>query len=429
MTLSRRTILIVVSTFLALAIILAMVSDLIRLSSCIAFLAGGVFCFVMLESLESAETRIQESEERYRILFERAPDSIFIIGVEGDESGRIVAANQAAADQHGYTVDELCRLFIYDLNSAETNKIAEGLAAKVIAGEWVTAEIWHCKKDGDQFPLEIHAGLILIGGKKYILGFDRDITQRKITEERDHLHLEQIRLLNDELNRRARDLAAVNNELEAFNYSVSHDMHGPLTRISSYCQLLLEDDSNLEPETRTYIASIYEAGTWLNDMVDALLHLSQLTRVEIVSGNVDLSSMAEAVLKELTLEYPDRSVVTRIEPDVVVAGDSKLLKMAMVNLLNNAWKYSSENSEALIEFGVDRTESGSIYYIRDNGIGFDMKDVDKLFNVFTRLHDSSRFEGTGIGLATVQRIISRHGGRIWAEAEPGIGATFYFSLP
>lgn len=383
----------------------------------------------MLDSLESSDKGLRESEERYRMLFERAPDVIMIIGLEGDEAGRIMAANQAAADQNGYTVDELLRMRIYDLNSAETNKISGDIAASIIAGEWVTAELWHRKKDGTKFPVEIHAGLIKINGKKYILGFDRDITQRKITEEADHMYLEQIRRLNDELSRKAIDLAAANNELETFNYSVSHDMRGPLTRISGYCQLLLDEGGDHDPGVKEYITRIYESGLWLNEMIDALLHLAQVTRSEIISENVNLSAIAEACLKELSLEYPDRSVRTRIEPDIIVSGDSRLLKMVMINLLNNAWKYSALRNDALIEFGVDQTGTEPVYYTRDNGAGFDMKDADKLFRVFTRLHDSSRFAGSGIGLATVQRIIFRHGGHIWAEAEVGIGATFFFTLP
>lgn len=383
----------------------------------------------MLDSLENSDKVLRESEERYRMLFERAPDVIMIIGLEGDEAGRIMAANQAAADQNGYTVDELLRMRIYDLNSAETNKISGDIAASIIAGEWVTAELWHRKKDGTQFPVEIHAGLIKINGKKYILGFDRDITQRKITEEADHMYLEQIRQLNDELSRKAIDLAAANNELETFNYSVSHDMRGPLTRISGYCQLLLDEGGDLDPGVKEYITRIYESGLWLNEMIDALLHLAQVTRAEIVSERVNLSAIAEACLKELSLECPARSVRTRIEPDVIVFGDSRLLKMVMINLLNNAWKYSALRNDALIEFGVDQTGTEPVYYTRDNGAGFDMKDADKLFRVFTRLHDSSRFAGSGIGLATVQRIIFRHGGHIWAEAEAGTGATFFFTLP
>lgn len=382
----------------------------------------------MLDSVKQAEAGMRESEERYRMLFERAPDAIIIIGLEGEEAGRIMAANQAAADQHGYTLDELLRLKIYDLNTDEANENAGEAMAKIHSGEWYTAELWHRKKDGTQFPLEVHAGLIKIDGKKYILGFDRDITQRKINEETNQMHHEQIQELNELLSRKALDLAALNNELETFNYSVSHDMRSPLTRISGYCQLLLDEDTMLEPSVKEYITRIYESEIWLNDMIDALLQLAQLTRMELVSDRVDLSTIVESVLKELALEFPDRSVMTHIEPDIVVAGDARLLKIVMINLLNNAWKYTAYANDALIEFGVNQDETGPVYYVRDNGAGFSMKDAGKLFRVFTRLHDSSQFTGTGVGLATVQRIIFRHGGRIWAEAEPGNGAAFYFTL-
>lgn len=382
----------------------------------------------MLDSLENSEKHLRESEERYRTLFERAPDSIIIIGLEGDEAGRIVSANQAAADQHGYTLAEILDLSIFDLNTAETNKIAGDLIASILTGEWVVTELWHQRKDGTQFPLEVHAGLILIAGKKYILGFDRDITQRKITEETGNMYLQQIHQLNDELSQKAIDLAALNNELETFNYSVSHDMRGPLTRISGYCQLML-DDCNLEPTAKNYINKIYESETWLNDMIDALLQLAHLTRVEITADSVSLSAIAEEVSRELSFESPDKTAVFHIAPDVVVSGDSRLLKMVMTNLLNNACKYSSRVSKPVIEFGVEERESEKVYFVRDNGTGFDMKDSDKLFRVFTRLHDASQYSGTGIGLATVKRIILRHGGKIWADAKPGFGATFFFTLP
>jgi PAS domain S-box-containing protein len=383
----------------------------------------------MLESLENAEAAIRESEERYRMLFDRAPDAIIIIGVEGDEAGRIVSANRAAAEQHGYTLDELCNLSIADLNTSEANSEAGTITSKILAGEWLITELWHQKKDGTCFPIEVHAGLIRIGGKKYILGFDRDITQRKISEEADHLYLEQISQLNSELNRKALDLAAANNELEAFNYSVSHDMRGPLTRISGYCQLMLEDTTDLSQIYRDYVAKIYESETWLNDMIDSLLELAQLTRTEIDVKSVNLSDMAGTILAELALENPVRIFDIQVAPGVIARGDSRLLKVVMTNLLGNAWKYSSGREMARIEFGTECNDAETVYFVQDNGAGFNMKDVNKLFRVFTRLHDASQFDGTGIGLATVQRIVFRHGGRIWAHAAPDRGATFYFTLP
>jgi len=383
----------------------------------------------MLSSLEVAEQALKESEERYRSLFEKAPDSIIIIGTEGDEAGRIVAANQAAATQHGYSIEELCSLKVYDLNTPEANLVAKELMTRIAAGEWVTFELWHFRKDGSQFPIEVHAGPFRIQGRNYVLGFDRDITSRKLAEESDRLYLEQIRHLNDELGRQATELELANQELEAFNYSVSHDMRGPLTRISGYCQLMLDDNATLDPQSRTYLTRIYESSCWLDEMIEAMLKLSQLARAGFVPEEVDLSRLCEEQVMNLKCSAPERSVESMIAPGAIVQGDRSLLKIMVCNLLANAWKYSSRTPEARIEFGCSEGKGAvPVYFIRDNGIGFDMKDSDRMFRVFTRLHDPTQYSGSGIGLATVQRIISRHGGRIWAEGETGKGATFYFTL-
>jgi light-regulated signal transduction histidine kinase (bacteriophytochrome) len=288
--------------------------------------------------------------------------------------------------------------------------------------------VWHYRKDGSQFPIEIHAGLVNINGRSYILGFDRDITSRKLAEEISRMYIDRIRQLNVELNHKATDLAAANNELEAFNYSVSHDMRGPLTRILGYCQLLLEDEQDADQQTRMYISRINDAGLWLSEMIDSLLCLARLSRDEIFPNEVNLSNIAENIVQELRLSEPDRAVKSVIAKNISVRGDARLLKIMMANLIGNAWKYSSHNSDALIEFGTCPTDTVPIYFVRDNGAGFDMKYADKLFRVFTRLHDSSQFKGTGIGLATVQRVVARHGGRVWAEAETGRGAIFFFTL-
>lgn len=383
----------------------------------------------MLDSLESTELTLRDSEERYRMLFERAPDSIVIIGMDGDEAGKIISANQSAAEQHGYSVDELCSMTIYDLNTPETNKLAGPLVERIGRGEWVIADLWHRKKDGSQFPIEVHAGLIKMNGRNYILGFDRDITARLLAEEADKIYMNHIDQLNKELNVKTAALAAANAELETFNYSVSHDMRGPLTRISGYCQMLLDEEENLDSTKKSYIHRIYDAGAWLNDMIDSMLFLSQLKNMEFVPTVVNISHVAEMVIGELVLTEPDRVVQTLIVQDVIVSGDSGLIKILMTNLLNNAWKYSSRQSRAEIEFGVIQKESGPVYFVRDNGAGFNMADADKLFKPFKRLHDPAQFSGTGVGLATVQRIVIRHGGQIWAEGEVGRGATFFFTIP
>jgi PAS domain S-box-containing protein len=389
-------------------------------------LAGSIN--TMLESLESAEQTIRDKEERYRVLFERAPDSIIIIGTEGDERGRIVAANRAAAKQHGYSVEELCSLSINELNTPETNNFADEIMEKIVNGEWITSELWHLRKDGSQFPIEIHAGLVKLGNQNYVLGFDRDITSRKLAEESDRMYLDQISQLNIELGVKAAELSVSNKELESFNYSVSHDMRGPLTRISGYCQLMLDDGSGIDSQTRTYLQRIYESCDWLDEMLDAMLKLSRLARAEFLPIAVDLSAIAEEVMRELIQAEPDRLIDVIIEPGVKATGDAQLLKILLSNLINNSWKYSAGEERARIEFGAMNCETLPVCFIRDNGVGFDMKDADKLFRVFTRLHDSTKFSGSGIGLATVQRVVARHGGRIWAESEVGCGATFFFTL-
>jgi PAS domain S-box-containing protein len=389
-------------------------------------LAGSIN--TMLASLESAELSLKESEERYRALFERAPDSIFIISIEGDEVGRIVDANLAACDQHGYCADELRAMRIQDLNTPESSCSAGALIERISQGEWVTEELWHIRKDGSRFPLEIHAGPVKLGGSSYILGFDRDITSRKLADESDRMYLEQIRQLNAELGRQAANLELANRELETFNYSVSHDMRGPLTRISGYCQLMLEDDSGIDPQTRIYLSRIYDSSCWLDEMIAAMLKLAQLARAEFAPEPVNLTAICQEQLIILHQEEPGRVVEVKVAPGVTVFGDESLLKILMANLINNAWKYSSRSGQARIEFGVMTDGSSPVFFVRDNGIGFDMKDVDKLFRVFTRLHDPTQYTGNGIGLATAQRIIARHGGRIWAEGEVGRGATFFFTL-
>ena len=389
-------------------------------------LAGSINA--MLASLESSEVALKESEERYRVLFERAPDAIFIIASEGEQAGRIVDANRAASEQHGYTCEEFRTMRIQDLNTPETNVDAPHIISRIMRGEWVSREIWHLRKDGSRFPIEIHSGLIKFGGSSYILGFDRDITSRKLAEESDRMYLEQIRQLNAELGRQAVDLELSNRELETFNYSVSHDMRGPLTRISGYCQLLLEADSGIDGQCRTYLTRIYESSCWLDDMIHAMLKLAQLSRAEFLPETVDLAEICREQLANLHLAEPGRTVELNIAPGVTALGDQSLLKILMVNLINNAWKYTARTDRARIEFGVMADFPVPVYFVRDNGTGFDMKDAGKLFRAFSRLHDPTQFSGSGIGLATVQRIINRHGGRVWAEGEPGRGATFFFTL-
>ena len=244
----------------------------------------------------------------------------------------------------------------------------------------------------------------------------------------------ELRRLNAELEEQVQNLTsqleATNQELQAFNFSVSHDLRAPLTIIDGFSKAVLEDFADdLPSEAKDYLQRIQKAGQRMIRLIDALLNLSRLGREPLTLEQTDLSAIARTIEQELRYIHPDRTGVTiRITDGITACGDRRLLRSVIENLLNNAWKYTARREQADIEFGSMEQEGKPVYFVRDNGAGFDMSYAGRLFTPFQRLHRSEEFEGTGIGLATVQRIIHRHGGRIWAEAEDGKGATFFFTL-
>lgn len=235
--------------------------------------------------------------------------------------------------------------------------------------------------------------------------------------------------LEQRVNQRTRELLAINKELEAFCYSVSHDLRAPLRSIDGFSQALSEDyGDRLDEQGLNYIKRVRSSSQRMAQLIDDLLNLSRITREEMNNGKVDLTAIAWDVAAELKDSEPGRKVVFNIEPCVEAYGDERLLRVVMDNLLRNAWKYSGKNETAVIEFASFAQNNKAAYFVRDNGVGFDMRYSDKLFKPFQRLHSANEFEGTGIGLATVQRVINRHGGSVWAEGKIGTGATFYFTL-
>ncbi len=225
-------------------------------------------------------------------------------------------------------------------------------------------------------------------------------------------------------------LKAANQELEAFSYSVSHDLRAPLRSIDGFSQALLEDYAGkLDDSGRNYLQRVRAAATRMGELIDDMLQLSRVTRAEMHQEIVDLSALAESVVADLRRAEPRSQVEVAIPPGVKAEGDPKLLRIVLVNLLSNSWKFTGRQPYARIELGELNSGNERAFYVRDNGVGFDMAYADKLFGAFQRLHAQGEFPGTGIGLATVQRIINRHGGRVWAEGAVGQGATFYFALP
>ena len=255
----------------------------------------------------------------------------------------------------------------------------------------------------------------------------RQIVEREAAEEKILLLNAQLEFRVEE---RTAELERANKELEAFSYSVSHDLRTPLRAIDGFSLALLEDCGDQLDETgRDYLARVRSGAQRMGILIDDLLRLARVSRTSLKKELIDLSAMAEELLNDLRLDNPDRAVDVKVSPDIKASGDPHLMSIALENLLNNAWKYTGKSHQPSIEVNCCCRDGETCYFVKDNGAGFDMQYAGKLFGTFQRLHDAKEFAGTGVGLATVQRIIHRHGGKIWAESEIGKGATFYFTLP
>lgn len=237
-------------------------------------------------------------------------------------------------------------------------------------------------------------------------------------------------LLENRVEERTAELQRINKELESFSYAVSHDLRAPVRSMSGFSQALLEDYADkLDVEGKDFLQRIHKAGANMNELIDALLKLSRLTQAKLNIQNYSISELAAEIVEEIQAEQPDLHVKFVIEKNLMANFDTSLLRVALLNLINNAIKFSRSKANPLVEFGsLDGPNNSTLFYVRDNGVGFDMQYADRLFGAFQRLHSQSEFEGMGIGLATVARIIHRHHGNIWAEAEVGKGATVYFTL-
>jgi len=364
------------------------------------------------------ELSLSESEEKFRTLFESASDALFII----DMKGKILDTNAIAYERLGYTKDELLRMPLSKLEDPYFAALLPERMEIMKKNGHMTVESVHLRKNGSSMPVELNARVMNLHGEPVIFSVVRDITERKKAEQ-------HILALNKQLKRQVAKLDTANKELEAFIYSVSHDLRAPLNWISGFTQLLYEGYADrLDTEAKDYLTRIKNGSDRMSQLIEDLLRLSSISRQDTEFVDYDLSSLASTIVKSLRDATPARNVEVVIAEDLHASVDPELMKIALTNLLNNAWKFTSKTENARIEFGITEKDAKTVYFIKDNGAGFNPAYADKMFLPFHRLHPEKEFEGTGIGLAIVERIICRHEGKVWSEGKIDKGATIYFTL-
>ncbi len=383
--------------------------------------------------LAELEREVQESlrsEAKFRLAAESSPTAMVMV----NEQGQIVLVNAQTESLFGYSRTELLGQDIELLvplrfRAPHVAYVAGFFAKPEIRSLGVGRDLFGRRKDGSELPIEIGLTPIETEEELLVLSAIVDITQRKHAEQ-------QIRSLNEDLEQRVIDrtaqLEAANQELEAFSYSVSHDLRAPLRAIDGFSRILLSEYAAAMPaEAREYLQDVRANTQQMGHLVDDLLSLSRLGRQPVNKERVESAGLVRQCLEELRDQQAGRRVEFVVGRLADCWGDAALLKQVWMNLLSNSLKYTARRDVAMIEIGSRPGDSPGeqSYSVKDNGVGFDMRYAHKLFGVFQRLHRAEEYEGTGVGLAIVQRIILRHGGRVWAEAEPDKGATFHFTLP
>ena len=387
-------------------------------------LAFYLVCKLFLDNEERAKDRamLEESEARYRALFQNHRSTMLLVN---PDSGEIIDANIEAEKFYGWPRSQLLGKALVSLSALPPEETAARIR-EALASKEASFLCRHRLASGAARDVDVAAGPFAYLGRTVLCLIVHDATARVEAEN-------EVRALNQDLERkvakRTQELEDANRALESFAYSVSHDLRAPLRALEGFSSLLEEEAAPaLDDAAKHYLERIRRNATKMSQLIDDLLRLSRIGRQSLERADIDLTAMARAVSDEIAPQYPGRRVSLRIQEGMAARADRALLEVVLGNLLGNAWKFTASAPEAAIS--VQSMDSGgeTIYSVADNGVGFDMAYSQKLFTPFQRLHDERDYAGSGIGLSLAQRIVARHGGKIWAEAKPGKGATFFFTL-
>lgn len=371
---------------------------------------------------KAAEEQLIKASEDIQDLYNNAPCGYFSINSEG----KVVAINSTGLAWLQYPVEEICEKKLIDIMQPDSIPVYEKYFRELKkSGTPNDIEVEIIRKDGSTFPVMLNGSAVQDENGKFIKSRETmfDITERKINEG-------LINNLNRTLIVKNNQLESKNKELESFSYSVSHDLRAPLRAIDGFTNILKEEYVNqLDDEAKRLLEIIMSNSRRMGQLIDDLLAFSRLGRVEINANEINMREMVQSVVQEIKNGVSAVSIVTEVDDLPKIKGDSSMLQQVWVNLVSNAVKYSLKKESIKIKIGSYKEDGEHVFFVQDNGVGFDMKYSSKLFGVFQRLHSIEEFEGTGVGLAIVQRVVSRHGGRVWAEAKLNEGATFYFTIP
>ena len=377
---------------------------------------------MLASALQRLVDRMDPQEGRYRMLFEHSPLPMWVVDAQ---TLRFLGVNEAAVRLYGYSSEEFLAMTVDDVRPEQDRESFREFLRRD-SGAVIRGAFRHVKKSGEPIAIEGVGHLVKWRGHAARLVMLNDITERERTQEQ----LERLnRELEDRVRSRTAQLEATNQELEAFSYSVSHDLRAPVRHIDGFVKLLEREQPPASDKAAHYLRTIASSSRRMATLIDDLLALSRTGRAPLEVRTVQLGQLVEEVIIDLRPDVARRKIQWQVAPLPAVRGDPSLLRVVLQNLLDNAVKYTRLQPRALVEVGTLRLDEGdTAIFVRDNGVGFDMRYVDRLFGVFQRLHRADEFEGTGIGLATARRVIHRHGGRIWGEGEPGRGACFYFTV-